>query len=113
MPICALLEINDEIVRYQWFSESGKIRNEDQIPWSTILELEVFKRDVFAYDLICLTIKHSGGESVEIDEEDLLWEVFVSSLPDRLDGVRPWSEWFTEVAFPAFETKNQTIYTRL
>ena len=50
---------------------------------------------------------------MEIDEEDLLWEVFVSSLPDRLDGVRPWSEWFTEVAFPAFETKNQTIYTRL
>lgn len=112
MPICSLLGVDDEKVSYQWFSKSGKIRDEDQILWADISVIEVFKRDMFAYDLICLTIKYEGGEPVEIDEEDPHWDIFVGKLHKRLDGAQPWGKWFSNVAFPAFTANAQTIYTR-
>ena len=112
MPICALLEMGNHTFQCQWFSEAGKTRHEEEVPWSAVTKVEVFKRDMFTYDLICLTIQHEGGESIELDEEDMHWDHFVSRLPVHLNGALPWGGWFSDVAFPAFEKKAQTIYIK-
>ena len=36
----------------------------------------------------------------------------MTALPLRLPGCKSWSDWFGEVAFPAFETKLQRVYER-
>lgn len=35
-----------------------------------------------------------------------------TALAFRLPGCKSWSEWFSEVAFPAFEAKQQRIFDR-
>jgi len=112
MPVCSLLDVNDLNIRYQWFTDSGKTRNEGLLRWSEIAEVAVFKRDMYVYDLICLTVKHNNGELIEVDEDDILWLKLVDYLPVRLDGALPFGEWYIDVAFPAYETSLKAIYSK-
>ena len=110
MPIAAITSISNTDVGFQWFTEKGKRRHESTIRWTDVISVTTFKRDMFAYDLICIKIEARDQEAVEFDEEDVNWQEFVSVLPLRLPGCRPWGDWFHEVAFPAFQQNETSLY---
>lgn len=80
--------------------------------WSEVLRVVSFKRDLFTVDLICLQLTFMELESVEVDEDMGGWQEFVEALPGSLPGARPFSEWFKDVAFPAFATNETIVYDR-
>ena len=84
----------------------------DKLEWRLIESVEVFKRDLWGYDLICLRMNCGQGLAVEIDEEDPLWEGFVSGLPKHIPGCVSWGEWFPEIMLPAFEESLRVIFER-
>lgn len=112
MPIAAILSISDNGIGYQWFTDHGKRRHEGSIQWDTIAAVDVFKRDMFTWDLICAQISGKEQEPIEFDEEDPHWGNLVTALSSRLSGCETWAEWFSEVAFPAFEMKARRIFER-
>ena len=112
MPVAAVLSVSADEIGYQWFSENGKLRHTAALRWSDVEAVEVFKRDLFTYDLICVQLWTKEEESVEFDEEDPNWKELMVALPTCLPGCKPWGDWFSEVAFPAFETKLQRVFER-
>jgi hypothetical protein len=112
MPVAAIISISDLDVQFQWFTEKGKHRHESSIRWADVTSIKTFKRDMFAYDLICIRLESCEQEYVEFDEEDANWQNLMSALPIRLPGCRPWGDWFSEVAFPAFQPNETLLFRR-
>ena len=81
------------------------------VEWRGVREVYVYKRDVFAYDLICLTLM-TDDESIELTEQMKGWKYLIDSLPKYLPNCLIFEEWFTQVAFPAFEFNLIKIYPR-
>ena len=80
--------------------------------WEVVERVEAFKRDLFSVDLICLEFTAQNGEGIEIDEDDEPWRRLVEQLPARLEGCLALESWFSDVAFPAFETNRRVIFDR-
>lgn len=85
-------------------------RGEIVIAWRDVVRVEAFKRDLYAVDLICLTVLLRNSKAVEINEEMEGWETLVDKLPEYLPGCQKFEKWFQVVAFPAFKPNNTTIY---
>ena len=112
MPVAAILSISDEGIGYQWYSAKGKQRHVGAVRWSEVKSVEVFKRDLLTFDLICVQLRTEEEEPLEFDEEDSSWEDLMAALPKHLPGCKAWGAWFSEVAFPAFEAKPQRVFER-
>lgn len=80
--------------------------------WANICRATAFKRDLLTVDCICLYLARADGTGVEVDEEMARWSSFVEALPQHLPGCKPWSKWFSSVAFPAFATNETKVYDR-
>jgi len=80
--------------------------------WSGVCMVTAFKRDLFTVDRICLHLGGADGAGVELDEEMAGWNRLVEALPTLLPGCKPSSEWFANVAFPAFAANPTEIYLR-
>ncbi len=80
------------------------------IAWRDTIRIEVFKRDLLATDLICLTIVLSDDRTLEVNEEIDGWKSLVDKLPEYLPGCQTFEDWFPAVAFPAFKTNRTIIY---
>ncbi len=70
------------------------------IDWDDLREIQAYKVDLFALDMICVLLKRDARD-VEINEHMLGWEDFTSSMVRRFPGIRP--DWFHKVAYPTFE----------
>jgi hypothetical protein len=82
-----------------------------ELQWSEVEQVHAYKRDLFATDLICLAFKKSGKEEYyEVHEEMVGYHDLLQILPSRLPEFS--SEWFSQVAFPAFKTNHQIIWKR-
>ncbi len=113
MPVAAILTVSADDVGYQWFSKNGKVRHTAALRWADVSSVEVFKRDLITYDLICIQVRTPKEEEpVEFDEEDPNWKQLMAALPVRLPGCKPRNHWYSEVAFPAFETKLKRVYEK-
>lgn len=88
------------------------VKNSYEIFWKEIEKISVFKRDLYVVDIICLKIFMINGKGFEINEEMKGWEKFISSLPIHLQQCQNFEEWFSSVAFPAFETNEYYIYKK-
>ena len=98
-------------MKVSWLSvenDTGEI----VIAWQEVVRIEVFKRDLYVVDLICLSLFLSDNKSVEIDEEMEGWDSVVDKLPEYLPGCQKFAEWFQVVAIPAFKTNDTVIYQR-
>jgi hypothetical protein len=82
------------------------------IAWQDVVRVEVFKRDLYVVDLICVSLLLRDNKSVEINEEMEGWDSVVDKLPEYLPGCQKFAEWFQVVAFPAFKTNDTVIYQR-
>jgi hypothetical protein len=111
MLLAAITAISQDGIAFQWFTEKGKIKHVGELPWKAVKSATVFKRDLLTYDLICLQLR-VADDVIEFDEEDLQWKELLEAIQHHLPGCTPWHEWFSEVAFPAFETKERLIFEK-
>jgi hypothetical protein len=82
-----------------------------ELQWSEVKEVHAYKRDLFTTDLICLAFKRAGKEEYyEIHEEMSGYHDLLEVLQTRLPNFT--LNWFSDVAFPAFETKHRIIWRR-
>jgi len=86
--------------------------NPNSMKWSEVAKVTAFKRDLFAVDLICVLLSKADSSGIEVDEDMGGWDEFVKRLPNNLAGCKAWEQWFTEVAFPAFDPKMTEIFNR-
>lgn len=87
-------------------------RGQKVVAWQDVVRIDAFKRDLYAVDLICLSILLDDNATVEIDEEMEGWDALVDNLSEYLPGCERFSEWFDKVAYPPFKTKLTVIYRR-
>ena len=87
-------------------------RGEKVIAWEDVIRVEAFKRDLYAVDLICLSIHFDHNTSIEIDEEMAGWDSLVDRLEEYLPRSKKFDYWFELVAFPAFKRNLTVIYRR-
>ena len=80
-----------------------------RIAWDDIKRIVAYKRDIFAYDLICLAVDF-GGNNIELNEEMEGWDALLELLPGRLPGVLPSAEWWKIVALPPLATNLTTLF---
>ena len=89
--------------------KAGKVVAE--VCWSDVNEIFAFKQDVFSYDLICLGFRLRDSDTIcEVDEECAGYKQLVSELETRFPGLK--TDWFAEVAFPAFKTNQTILWTK-
>lgn len=93
-------------------SSVKKPEQQIEMRWIDVQKSEVYKRDLFVYDLICLLMTDGMGYSIELNEEMCGWLNFVQELPQHLRGCQAFDHWVMNVEFPAFETKRAEIFCR-
>lgn len=94
------------------WSDSAGVAGQRSIAWGEISRIVVFKRDLYAHDVICMLIESRNKSVFELDETTPGWERLISALSDYMPSVTPFEEWSVKVAFPAFEASPVTIYTQ-
>jgi hypothetical protein len=102
---------NANALKVSWV-DPVKDTGEIVIAWRDTISVEVFKRDLYTVDLICVSFHSRNEKSLEINEEMDGWESLMKSLPEYLPGCQTFGDWFTEVAFPAFKRNRTVIYHR-
>ena len=81
----------------------------ETMEWSSVLEVFGFKEDVFAFDIICIGFRTGEtGEYWKVDEEWEGYKELLTLLPEVFSGIR--TDWFSEVAFPAFKPCVTTLW---
>jgi hypothetical protein len=79
--------------------------------WQGVTTMIAYKRDCFAYDMICLAIA-DASIAVEIREEDDGWDAFIRAAEKNLPGSVPVDTWWPAVAQPPFATNTTTVYRK-
>jgi hypothetical protein len=80
--------------------------------WADVRKAVAFKRDQYVVDRICIIFELSDS-ALEVNEDMQGWEQLVNQLPAHLPGTRVYTDWFGEVAFPAFKTNEKAIFERV
>jgi len=82
------------------------------IAWSVVQSVDVYKRDLYVVDLICMAIETTEGQTVELHEGMEGWDKFVAALSGALPGCEAHADWWHSIAVPAFATNAQRIFRR-
>ena len=82
-----------------------------RVSWSEVLEVFAYKEDRFTTDDICLGFRvHADGTFWAVSEDFIGYKELLAELERRFSGIR--TEWFAEVAFPAFAPNRTTLWGR-
>jgi hypothetical protein len=80
-----------------------------RVAWFDVREIFAFKEDRFSVDDICLGFRvDDAGTYWTVNEDYLGYKKFLAALENRFTGIR--TDWFREVAFPAFARNQTTIW---
>ena len=71
------------------------------LKWHDVNRVRAYKRDLFAFDLVCLGFVTANG-TIEVHEQMQGWSQLVEQLPSWLPGVPPLSEWWDRGGPAAF-----------
>ena len=102
---------NANAMKVSWVGLENDL-GEIVIAWQDTVRVEAFKRDLYAVDLICLSVVPRDNKAVEINEEMEGFDSVADKLPEYLPGCQRFEEWLQVVAFPAFKENNTVIYQR-
>ena len=97
-------------------TDKGIVLGENQdmiIDYDKVNYIDVYKRDLFTTDLICLSFSFTENNkivSLEIHEEMKGYKETLNRLHEHFPNIN--EDWFTDVAFPAFETNLTRIWTK-
>lgn len=84
-----------------------KQKRTTEVEWQSVNKIVAYKVDLFAVDLICLGFTTTDGRYSEVHEEMADYDKFCEQLESRF-ALR--EGWWSEVAFPAFETNLTVIW---
>ena len=93
-------------------ADSFELVNGDElitIRFDQIEEVTAYKYDLFSYDEICIAIRMGADEWYEISEQTYGYTAWVPALEKSL---RIRADWWSKVAFPAFEKCWTQLYKR-
>jgi hypothetical protein len=80
-----------------------------RVPWDGVVGIATFKRDLFAYDEVCLAYRLRGWDQFwSVGEEDVGFAAVRAETEKRFRGIP--ADWYGEVSIPAFEEKWTTIW---
>lgn len=86
--------------------QDGEVLHE--VSWADVLEIYAFKRALTTVDLICLGFRIDESDRfLEVHEEMPGYKSLVQTLEQRFLLK---TDWWGEVAFPAFETNMMSIW---
>ena len=108
------IERRENSFRFFWLWSiltGGSGYKSQTIGWTQIKAAYVYKRDAFTVDLICLAFRLEDDSMFELNESMQGWDYLIENLPEYLPNCKKSSEWFMEVAFPAFEMNLIEIYS--
>lgn len=80
-----------------------------RVRWSEVTKILTYKIDLLTTDCICLLFELSNGQHpIQVSEE---WEGFTELFTPMTENFPSIPQnWYLEVMFPAFETKQSIIY---
>lgn len=79
--------------------------------WAALSGVFAWKVDLGGFDLVCLGCTHDGADELVRMHEDMEGFMdFVEEMQRRCPGYR--SDWYTVVAFPAFEENLTLVWRR-
>ena len=100
----------DRLALYRYVGKNSKLVR--QTKWREINAVFAFKWDCYTVDQIRLAIETLEDGAFVLTEDDEGWDLLSKNLDALLPGCRPFNDWFSEVAFPAFETNWTQIYSK-
>lgn len=87
-----------------------QLNNRDEVwsfRWADVVEITVWKVDLFAFDEICMGFRLRGSPDYLIIHEHLVdWDAVTDYVNARFQT----PEWYGKIAFKAFETQWTTIW---
>jgi hypothetical protein len=84
----------------------------ERISWNEVRFVYAYKQDCYAVDQIRLEVLDDRGKGLMVTEELRGWDGLVRALPEKLPGCRKFEDWFSVVAFPAFQQNMTLLYER-
>lgn len=84
----------------------------ERISWDEVKFVYAYKKDCFSVDQIRMELLDGCGNAVVVTEEMRGWKELVEVLPLKLPGCQRFEEWFSNVAFPAFEQNMTLLFDR-
>src|SRR5262245_16405013 len=78
------------------------------LAWDDVREIWTYKVDLFTIDMICLNFIRRDESSLEVSEHALGWSDLIEIMTARCPGIP--SDWWQQVAFPAFATNTAKIW---
>ena len=81
-----------------------------RVHWSDVRRIQTYKRDLFAYDMICLAFEIGDDKWVEIWERDDGFVGVAEAMRTRFPTIP--EDWYNKVMVPAFETNLRDPYRR-
>ena len=95
----------------------GLLRSRSEIresfAWNDVTQVVAFKRDCYAVDSMRILFQLRTGQHHEVYEDMEGFTELMEKLPAYLPGALRMEEWFSAVAFPAFEPCQTQIYPRI
>jgi hypothetical protein len=82
-----------------------------RMQWNEIDKVVAYKRDLFAFDLICLALADKN-RSIELAEDMEGWDEFLDALSAHLPDMPATSAWRNKVAPPPFATNQMILFSR-
>ena len=105
-------EIYADLGLFEYSEDGFKFTNENFskiIKWSEIDQINAYKKDLYAYDLIVMEIV-CGEKALTINEETPGWFQLVLKLKEVFEAIP--KDWDMEITQPPFETNFTNIYNK-
>ena len=104
--------IHPDGIELKWISMEGR-KGERNIRWDEIVSVKAYKRDLATSDIICILCTFSDDIQFEFNEGMTCWQNMVDALSEHLPGFPTFSEWWNQVAVPAFSTNEKVLFQRV
>lgn len=83
-----------------------------RLDWADVTRAMAYKRDLFAFDVVCLLFELADGRRIELDEELGGWEQLLEVLPSALPGALDRGRLLHAVVQPPFATNGTVVFVR-
>ncbi|WP_367871957.1 hypothetical protein [Luteolibacter sp. Populi] len=82
-----------------------------RVDWAEVGEIVASKEDLFSVDEICVGFRYADSDDYQcVDESDAGYKELLAALELNFPGIK--TDWFSDVAFPAFETNWTVLWSK-
>lgn len=85
-----------------------------RIEWPDVVQISAYKIDLFGFDEIRLDFDtaRDDGMVVCVSEEEEGWDGLIEAIERVFPGIQKWTDWFPQVAVPAFAENRTALWER-